>query len=83
MASKNCRRNDIEKQQHERAVKVRKMTDVKLCEYLESLRSDKPCKDEKAVINDFLSYVYNQPCNGIGRGIMARLKAELDNYCVM
>lgn len=84
MASKNYKRNNVEKLQHDRAIKVRKMTDEQLCKYLDSLKQDKPSKEqEKTIIKDFIDYVYNQPCNGIGRGIIARLSSELDNYCVM
>lgn len=85
MASKNLKRTELEKKQHEIAVKVRKMTDEKLCNYLESLtlKEDKPLKDDKTIINDFLTYVYNQPSNGIGKAIMTKLTAELDNYIIM
>lgn len=84
MASKNYKRNNVEKLQHDRAVKVRKMTDEQLCKYLDSLKQEKPSKErEKLIIDDFIDHVYSQPCNGIGRATIFKLKAELDNYCVM
>lgn len=84
MASKNCRKTELERMQHERAVKVRKMTDEQLCNYLDSLKQDKPSKEqEKLIIKGFIDYVNNQYCNGIGRATVHRLNAELDNYSVM
>lgn len=83
MANKNCRRTELERIQHERAVKVRRMTDEQLCNYLDSLKQDNSKSSNIKIIDDFITYVYNPPSNGIGRGIIARLKAELDNYSVM
>ena len=37
MKKRSCRRTDFEQEQHERAIRVRKMTDAQLCEYLDSL----------------------------------------------
>lgn len=37
MKKPNCRRTDLEREQHERAISVRKMTDAQLCEYLDGL----------------------------------------------
>lgn len=37
MKKRNCRKTDIEREQHDRAIRVRKMTDAQLCEYLDGL----------------------------------------------
>lgn len=34
---RNCRKTDAEREQHDRATRVRKMTDAQLCEYLDKL----------------------------------------------
>ena len=80
---RSCRRNELEKQQHERAVKIRKMTDEQLCNYIDSLKQDRLTKkEERLIIENYISYIHNQPGNGIGRAIEAKLKDELDNYIV-
>lgn len=38
MKKRNCRKSDVEKMQHERAIRIRKMTDAQLCEYLDGLK---------------------------------------------
>lgn len=56
MKKRSCRRTDFEQEQHERAIRVRKMTDAQLCEYLDGLAAGQrpagPTKEE--IINDFL-----------------------------
>lgn len=42
MKKRNCRKTDIEREQHERATRVRKMTDAQLCEYLDKLVEQRP-----------------------------------------
>lgn len=37
MKKRNCRKTEDERAQHDRAIRVRKMTDAQLCEYLDSL----------------------------------------------
>lgn len=37
MAKKNCRKSLLEKQQHEKAVKIRKMTDEQLCDFIDEV----------------------------------------------
>ena len=37
MKKRNCRKTGTEREQHERATRVRKMTDAQLCEYLDGL----------------------------------------------
>lgn len=52
---RNCRRTPDELRQHEIAVKIRKMTDQQLCEYIDGLSADRPraedffhCLDKQA-----------------------------------
>ena len=37
MAKKNYRKTPLEKQQHEKAVKIRKMTDEQLCDFIDEI----------------------------------------------
>ena len=50
MKKRNCRKTDIEREQHDRAIRVRKMTDAQLCEYLDGLgvtrAEPQPSKEE-------------------------------------
>lgn len=39
MKKPNCRKSNIEKEQHNRAVRIRKMTDQQLCEYVDGVKS--------------------------------------------
>ena len=55
MKKPSCRRTGPEREQHERAIRVRKMTDAQLCEYLDGLAGVPlvgPTREE--VINEFL-----------------------------
>lgn len=56
MSTRNCRRTSTEREQHERAVRIRKMTDAQLCEYIDGLeagtRPAAPNRDE--IIAKFL-----------------------------
>lgn len=42
MKKRNCRKTDTEREQHDRAIRIRKMTDAQLCEYLDSLAQPAP-----------------------------------------
>lgn len=53
MAKKSCRRTAEESVMHDRAVKIRKMTDAQLCEYLENLKRNKV--DAKEIIQDYIN----------------------------
>lgn len=50
MKKRSCRRTGFEQEQHDRAIRVRKMTDAQLCEYLDGLRvSDATVRKLKAM----------------------------------
>lgn len=71
MAKKrNCRRTPDELRQHETAVKVRKMTDQQLCEYINGLSADRPS------VEDFFRCLDKQAGSGSGisTGIIHKLR---------
>ena len=57
---RNCRRTPKEIQDHETAVKVRKMTDEQLCEFLREI--SRP----KLTVEDFFHCLDNQAGSGSG-----------------
>ena len=56
----NCRRTPYELRQHETAVKVRKMTDQQLCEYITRLSASSPS------VEDFFHFLDKQAGSGSG-----------------
>ena len=61
MAKKrNCRRTPDELRQHETAVKVRKMTDRQLCEFIDKLSISRPS------VEDFFHCLDKQAGSGSG-----------------
>lgn len=67
MKKKSCRRTETEREQHERAIRVRKMTDAQLCEYLDTLAAGHhqkgPTREE--VILDFLDALGIRETDGL------------------
>lgn len=57
---RNCRRTPDELRQHEIAVKVRKMTDQQLCEYIARLSASRPS------VEDFFRCLDKQAGSGSG-----------------
>lgn len=59
MKKRNCRKTDVEREQHDRAIRVRKMTDAQLCDYLDGLgvtrAEPQPSKEE--IITAFLEAI--------------------------
>ena len=76
MKKRNCRRTTEEIEQHELAVKIRKMTDEQISEYIESIYKNAECLKSVEVGNSFVSDFINsiQPGNGIGQSTIAKLK---------
>ena len=66
MKKHNWRMTPEEREQHERATKIRKMTDKQTCEYIDEL-----CSPQHAVEN-FLYGV--ESCKGIGQATIAKLR---------
>lgn len=56
MKKRNCRKTDIEREQHDRATRIRKMTDAQLCEFLDGMAANQrpaaPSKEE--IVNNLL-----------------------------
>ncbi len=67
---RNCRRTPDELRQHEIAVKVRKMTDQQLCEFIDGLSASRPS------VEDFLRRLdeLSGTGNGIGRVTVNKLR---------
>ena len=67
---RNCRRTPDELRQHEIAVKVRKMTDQQLCEFIDGLSASCPS------VEDFLRRLdeLSGTGNGIGRVTVNKLR---------
>lgn len=59
MKKRNCRKTDVERAQHDRAIRIRKMTDSQLCDYLDSLERGRqnayPSKEE--IVESFLNVI--------------------------
>ena len=56
MKKRNCRKTDIEREQHDRATRVRKMTDAQLCDYLDSMAANQrpPAPSKEEIVNSLL-----------------------------
>lgn len=56
MKKRNCQKTGAEREQHERATRVRKMTDAQLCEYLDGLSAGQrpACPDRVKVVAELL-----------------------------
>ena len=52
MKKRNCRKTDLEREQHDRAIRIRKMTDAQLCKYIDSLTQQISQPEE--IISNFL-----------------------------
>lgn len=59
---RNCRRTPDELRQHEIAVKIRKMTDQQLCEFIDGLSASRPS------VEDFFRCLDKQAGSGTGSG---------------
>lgn len=54
MKKRNCRKTDLEREQHDRAIRIRKMTDAQLCEYIDNLTRQPPSTTSEEIIGSFL-----------------------------
>ena len=68
MRKRNCRMTDYEKECHEKAVKLRKMTDIQLCEYLEEVAN------AKRGVNLVQEYLESLIIPGVGKTTVDKLK---------
>ena len=70
MKKRNCRKTDIEREQHDRAIRVRKMTDTQLCAYLDELEGrNRPAvisQDEREeIIGGFINSLATRSDTGL------------------
>lgn len=65
---RNCRRSELEKAQHDTAVKIRKMTDEQICDFLNEIENRQP---EGNRIGEFLDRLEN---SGMGARTMKKLR---------
>jgi hypothetical protein len=80
MKKRNCRHTPVEQEQHELAVKIRKMTDAQISEYIARLRkknvvpAEIPEMDKvrRQAVEDFISSIH--PGHGIGQATIAKLR---------
>lgn len=77
MAKKrNCRRSNLERTQHDTAVKIRKMTDEQICDFINEISVSKSNAD----ITRFLDKL--EELKGIGNGISTKTIAKLRKIAV-
>lgn len=89
MKKRNCRKNNEEKALHEKAVKLRKMTDDQLCQYIDGLKDEayedgfnagknqeKPVVEKSNGIEEFLQRLdtMSGTGNGIGKSTVYKLR---------
>lgn len=70
MAKKNYRKSPLEKQQHEKAVKIRKMTDEQLCDFIDEI-----AEGNTNQVKDFLNRL--EELKGTGNGINTNIIKKL------
>ena len=77
MAKKrNCRRSNLERTQHDTAVKIRKMTDEQICDFINEISVSKSNDD----ITRFLDKL--EELKGFGNGISTKTIAKLRKIAV-
>ena len=77
MAKKrNCRRSNLERTQHDTAVKIRKMTDEQICDFIDEISNSKSNND----IARFLDKL--EELKGVGNGISTKTIAKLRKIAV-
>ena len=93
MKKKNCRMTSEEKAMHERAVKIRKMTDAQLCDLIDRtygkgmeegarlVQVQQEPIDAVGLIKKFIKYLEGRTGSGnrIGCGTILQLNRELEN----
>lgn len=73
---RNCKRNNLERTQHDTAVKIRKMTDEQICDFIDEISNSKSNND----ITRFLDKL--EELKGIGNGISTKTIAKLRKIAV-
>ena len=73
---RNCKRSNLERTQHDTAVKIRKMTDEQICDFINEISVSKSNDD----ITRFLDKL--EELKGIGNGISTKTIAKLRKIAV-
>lgn len=94
MKKKNCRRTDEERTMHDRAIKIRKMTDEQICAFIDSTYgvgmeegmkladgSAIAAKNKERGARLFVKFLEGRAGSGnhIGKGIVFYIAKELEN----
>lgn len=84
MKKRSCRRSEIERSIHEQAVRIRKMTDEQIVDFLTSLQAPKPvpARSHKDVVTAYINSLEEKvgSGNGIGPGTIFKLRQHLDAW---
>lgn len=93
MKKRNCRMTDTEKTAHDRAVRIRKMTDAQICDLIDSTygkgmeegakladKSQEAPAIRANAVNRFINYLtaHVGDRNGIGHGTLMNMSNELE-----
>jgi len=77
MKKHKCRRSPEEIAQHDMAVKIRKMTDGQICDFIEEIQENAKCVDiinfGREFVLDFINGLHSG--HGIGQATIAKIKA--------
>lgn len=93
MKKRNCRMTDKERAIHEKAVKIKKMTDAQVCDFIDrtyargledgkkTIQNAPPQEDGATHAKRFIEYLQGRTGTGnrIGLGTILQLNRELDN----
>lgn len=95
MKKRNCRMTEEEKAMHDRAVKIKKMTDAQICDFIDrtygkgmeegtklaQVQQTPAPEDTANQAEKFISYLESRTGSGnrIGHGTILQLKRELEN----
>lgn len=94
MKKRACRMTEEEKAMHNRAIKLKKMTDAQLCEFIDHTYGKGMEEGAKLAqlheqpteatdqVQKFIKYLTSRTGSGnrIGRGTILQLNREFDNY---
>lgn len=72
---RNCRRTDDERDQHDRATRIRKMTDAQICSYIDGL------EQKAAAIQEAAKASESNTARIMAEVIAGAMKDTIDKYC--
>ncbi|MEG1565087.1 MAG: hypothetical protein RR365_15420 [Bacteroides sp.] len=66
MKKRNCRMSDTERDRHDRAIRIRKMTDAKLCAFMDELGNGGTLAENRATtVEAFLTALGQRTATGL------------------